>query len=658
MITSMTDMTEYIDLKNRNILFLFRNPKRFRAQWNPKFPAVTDLRIDPDQLADHISTDHIIRVADLLTDDQTQLGKRVFCGMPPSYGIKPGLIVKFGCGILVSGPAFGIGSSREQAVSSLVAAGIKIVIAGSFGPIFEKNAANLGLLTSTNYSLVAKIMHEEKIPLEEFTKGKDKLTSDIITSGGLFAYLKRIRTGTLPTPTVRKRNHHPMNIWEKRLATVTGQINLSPDDTVLMPIHQAYSYVSLSGPARQALISAHGHIRLAIESDRIHLFEDHFAYSPKPEVAALTANQRLFAAELHVPKTNYHIGKSEEGGGSGICHRVMLESVNPTQTRVIIATDSHTPTLGALPIIAIPVGSTFFAAALSEKQIPITVGYVTRVILTGKLPHGVTIRDAQLELASIPRKSTHKATVIEFGGPGLKTLSVDQVAALCNMVPEIFMGDIAVTEAYPAGIELLQKKYRIPEKEAKKLYGTPAPHCEYAEIITFDLSKATPWIAKPGRPNDSLPLAQLDRHPQIQKAYLACCTNGLSEIIEAAAVLKDNQVHSGTDFVIVPSSAQILQRAKEKGILEILKKSGAKVRQASVCSVCIGDGPDALGENETAISATNRNFPGRMGHVSAKVYLGGSILTALSAKLGRIPTYAQYEREIPRIIRNIDALMI
>jgi 3-isopropylmalate/(R)-2-methylmalate dehydratase large subunit len=395
-----------------------------------------------------------------------------------------------------------------------------------------------------------------------------------------------------------------------------------------------------------------------MDPDRIHLFEDHFAYSPKPEIAGLTENQRQFAKELLLPQKNYHIGKTEEGGGSGICHRVMLESVNPVKTRVILATDSHTPTLGALPLIAIPVGSTFFAAAIALQSIPLTVGSVVRVNLTGRLPAGVTIRDAQLELATRERSASSKATVIEFGGPGLNSLSVDQAAALCNMVPEIFFGDIAVCEAYDAGIKFLKTKYVISESVSRRLYGKPDPDCDYAEIITFDLSKTAPWIAKPGRPNDGIKLSQLTEHPKIAKAYLASCTNGLTEIAQTAAVMKGKTVHQGTEFIVVASSANIRRQAIALGLIKILTKAGVKIRDASVCSVCIGDGPDALGKNQTAISATNRNFPGRMGHSASRVYLGGPILTALSAQLGSIPTIAQYHREIPRIIENLERLAV
>jgi 3-isopropylmalate/(R)-2-methylmalate dehydratase large subunit len=638
---------KFIDQNNKPIIFfLFKNPQKIVQ---PVLPKKTDL-------ADHISTDHIITVADLLTDDYDELGDRVLCGMPTEFGIIRGTVKKNGYQVIVAGDAFGIGSSREQAVTSLLAAGIKLVIAGSFGPIFAKNAVNLGLLISTDYKLIGKVRKGEQIPLSVFEKGKDKLTRDIIRSGSLFNYLDYINHGKISRPVVRKSKTHPMNVWEKRLTKLLNIKSLNSEDTVLIPVHQAYSYVALSGPARQALVSAFGKVQTSLDPERIHLFEDHFAYSTKPEIKQLTINQRQFAKELKIPTKNYYFGKVEEGGGTGISHRVMLENVNPIKTRVVIATDSHTPTLGALPIIAIPVGSTFFAAALATNNIPLTVGEVLRINFTGKLPAGMTIRDVQLELATIPRKSNGNATVIEFGGPGLNTLSFDQVAALCNMVPEIFQGDIAVCESFTSGIKYLNNRHGIPEKKIQKLYGVPDPKCKYAEVINFDLSHASPWIARPGRPSDAVELSELKDHPQIHKVYLASCTNGLNEIREVAAVLNHKKVHQNSELIVVPSSINIRKRAQELGYFKILENAGAKVRIESVCSVCMGDGPDAALENQTVISATNRNFHGRMGHPTSKVYLGGSILTALSAQLGHIPTIEEYHREIPRIIRNLEQL--
>jgi len=240
-------------------------------------------RINPAVLADHISTDHIITVADLLTDDADALGIRVLCGMPQAYRVSREKIKKLQAKVLVAGSAFGIGSSREQAVSALLSAGIRLVIAGSFGPIFEKNAANLGLHISTDYGLIRKIILHNRIPLSDCTRGKDKLTTDIIKSGGLFAYLDNINSGKISRPEPASKPH-PMNIWK----------NASPALSTCRPSPHRHDHcpgpsgIFLRRVIRTGQTSTVNGIRKSENADGTQpdpFIEDHFAYSPKPEIA-------------------------------------------------------------------------------------------------------------------------------------------------------------------------------------------------------------------------------------------------------------------------------------------------------------------------------------------------------------------------------------
>lgn len=631
------------------LIYLHKNPGTFIAQGKSK-RKYTNLTFS--DLLSHVSTDHIISVEDLLTDDPMLLGKRALRGLPPEYKINHGTIKNLKGTVLVAGEAFGIGSSREQAVSCLLYAGIRVVIAKSFGPIFEKNASNLGLLTSTNMRLVRKIQLAEPIPLKKFVHNKNSLQKAIIRAGGLFQYLRHIPAHH----HIPKHQKRAMNIYEKRLARILRVKTVAPGDNAIITPDLAYSYVVLSGPARMAILSVYGKIKRKLPAKNIVLFEDHFALSDKPEVAKLTQNQRQFAQELGLPKKNYHFGRTHEGGGLGISHRVMIESIDPREKQVVIATDSHTPTLGALPILAMPVGSTLFAAAIAEGKIPVSVEKVMRVEFSGILPKGLTIRDVQLELAATTMVPSGTA-VVEFGGSGLDTLTFGQVSALCNMVPEVFVGcEMAVTEAFKSGIDFLEEKYGIAEHEARDLYQIPDAQCKYTHVIKFDLSKTAPWIALPGKPTNGISLSQLKESPNIQKAYIVSCTNGIDELAEAAAVLKDRKVALGVDFIIIPSSRIVQEEARRLGYLQILKNAGAIVREEISCSACIGDGPDAVKEGETAISATNRNFHGRMGHKSAAVYLAGSILTSLGALLGHIPTHTEYLAHASRIVDNLEQL--
>ncbi|OGK25077.1 hypothetical protein A3A46_04025 [Candidatus Roizmanbacteria bacterium RIFCSPLOWO2_01_FULL_37_13] len=635
------------------VVFLNNDPVRFKKQLYPQFERFQN----PDKLFDGVSTDHIITVAHLLTDDLVELGDRALCGLGEEYGIENGTLRRSGGTVLVAGKDFGKGSSREQAVWALLKAGFSCVLAESFGPLFEKNAHHLGLLTSTNTRLAAQIQNGEPVSLEEFLRGKDLLYRSIIQAGGLFNYLNRINSGKYAEPMIGKEGMplHQMNIYQKRLARAFNAATVKTGECGLLPVDVAYSYVGLSGLARAAMVTAYNCVKRVLPADRVYFFEDHFAHSTREQIPLLTGNQRSFARELGVPAENYYPGKLSDGGGSGICHRVMLDKLDSRNQQVVIATDSHTPTLGVLPIIAIPVGSTLFAAGLAEGRIPYSVAPVMRVEFTGSLPPGFSIRDVQLELTAT-FKPKQSGMVVEYGGGGLNTLNLDQVAALCNMVPEIFVSEVAVTEAFEAGVKFLVDKFGMTEDEAINLYGKPDPNCEYEQVVHFDLSKVSPWVARPGSPGNAVSLAVIQEFPDLNKAFLVSCTLGLGDLIEAAAVLKGKKVSPKTQLIIIPSSRDIREKAARIGVIDMLKEAGSQVLDEIACGPCIGEGLGAVVDGEVAITASNRNYHGRMGSKNAKVYMGGAILTTLSSLLGRLPTVEEYHLEMPRIIENLKKL--
>lgn len=639
-----------------SVLYLTADPELFRAQLSGKPTGIPG----NTPLLNEVSTDQIIRISDMLTDDMKELGRRALRGLPDSYGVQEGglLFAPERRRILVAGERFGRGSSREQAVWALMEAGIGAVAASSFGPIFEKNAANIGLMTTTNLTFLDSF--DPAIPLDRdlFLRDKDPLTREIIQAGGLFPYLKGIKAAqyTLPGCEAKERDQdRPMTIVEKRITKAAGIRSIKAGETVLLPVDMAYTYVGLSGLARQALAAAYGSPQATLPPDRIRFFEDHFAHSRRLQIPQLTQNQRQFALELRIPPENYYRGRLSEGGGSGISHRVMVERIDPRIAQVVIATDSHTPTIGSLPILGLPVGSTLFAAGIGEECIPFSTPSSTRVELTGKIPPGHSIRDVQLELALIA-KQRDESTVIEFGGRGLDTLSFEQVAALCNMVPEIFNAEIAVTEIFRGAITFLQERYGLSEQEIRTLYVQPDAQATYDRVIKFDMNTTTPWIALPGNPNNTISLRNFTGNPQLQKAFLVSCTLGLQDLKEAAAAIKEKHVYEQTQLIVIPSSDEIRKLAETNGYLEILRNAGASIVNESACGPCIGEGLGAIEAGETAVSASNRNFPGRMGEKSAQVYLAGSILTALSATFGRIPTAEEYTDELPRIIEELNKL--
>lgn len=630
------------------VLFLTENPDDFLQQIEEQ----EVLDTIPSELLHQISTDQIIPVVDLLTENISELGERALVGID---SIDNGVIKNSGKKVLVAGERFGKGSGREQAVWALLEAGIAGVIAPSFGPAFIDNAVNLGLLISSDMDLIEPIQKGNPVPLHAFLERKDPLQQQIIKAGGLFAYLNKINSGELPEPKI-SRERDPkrgMNILEQRLARALGAERVLPGDVSLLNVDLAASYVALSHLAESAIEKHYETFESILDPSSIFFFEDHFAYSERPQIPSLTQKQRLFAKKLDIPDSNYLKGRIDEGGGTGIIHRVMLENIDPRKTKVAAITDSHTCTLGALPIYATFVSPSVLAAAIKEGKIPFSVGETTRVEFTGQLPPGHHIRDAQLELAYLSN-SIRATEVIEFGGEGLNNLSFDQVAALCNMVPEVFNGKIAVTEAFQSGIEYLVNRYQMSKEKAMELYSMPELNAEYEQVIRYDLSKVVPWISLPGDPGNGVSLAQYEEQTAIDKTYLVSCTLGLEDLIQAASVLRDRKISDGTQLMVVSSSKEIRDQAQEIGIMQVFREAGAVVNEEPACAHCIGEAPGSVNVGEVAISASNRNFPGRMGQ--GDTYLGSPILTALSAIYGQIPSAEQYKEELPRIIKNINDL--
>lgn len=635
------------------VLYLTKDPESFRAQLDPSSPQ----RLTPVEqlgLLDDVDTDQLIPVRHLLTDEVRLLGERVLRGLPEGFEVGEGTIRHAGALVLVAGERFGKGSSREQAVWALLGAGVGAVLAESFGPVFERNAASVGLLTSTHLELARQIQMGEPVPLQAFLEGKDGLLQKIILHGGLFGYLRALHEGREPYPSIEVQGQgEPMNIWEKRLARAFGVKGVRVGDVGILPVGLAASYVGLSGLAFQAIEREYGGPKLGIDAQRVLLFEDHFAHSVRPEIPGLTDNQRRSAQVLGMPEQNYYHGRANEGGGAGIIHRVLLERINPLIHQVIMVTDSHTPTLGALPILPIPVGSTFWGAAIAEGMLPYAVSSVMRVELTGNLPPGLSIRDVQLELAGT-LKVDPTVRVVEFGGSGFKRLSFDQVAALCNMIPEVFNAETAVTESFEAGIAWLQSQWGIDRGLGETLYGEPESNASYAQVVTYNLKRAVPWIAKPGSPREAVSLANLKENPKIDRAFLVSCTLGLEDLAQAAAMLEGQQVSAR--LIVVPASKLILEQATAAGIIGILEQAGAKVVMESACGPCIGESLDSLRKGEVGITASNRNHPGRMGE--GNVYMAGPPLTTLAALQGKIPTAQAFLSEIPRMVENYNRLKV
>lgn len=604
-----------------------------------------------------ISTDGIVRVDDLLTDDLELLGDRALKGLPETHRLGDGELRQKRGTVLLAGREFGKGSSREQAVWALLEAGISAVVAESVGPIFKKNAAYLGLHVSTDMILASRINDGDPVPLEAFLNDYDPMHKEIIEAGDLFGYLRLINEGKVPEPKITTPAGTPMNLYEQRVAKALNVPAVKPGDYGLLTPDLVFSYTGLSGLAMQTMLREYGRVQRKMPSENILLFNDHFRYRDphRPTIGELTENQRVFASNLELPDGNYF---GERRGG--ICHSEVKDLRDPRQCTSIAGTDSHTPTSGSRPVLAIPIGSSMFAAVVAEGKIPYSVGKTLLVKLTGELPAGVSIRDAQLQWARNYKEEIKAGglsdipDVVELAGAALDNLSLEDIEAICNMVPEVWLAEVAAVPAFRAGVEHLMKKWGMTEEEAIELYGRPQTGCNYALRVEYDLGMTVPGVALPGNPSNFVPLSELTTHLEVDLAFIGSCTNGYEAVEAAAAVLMGRKVK--TKLVVVPSSPVVRERLGRAGILKILEESGVEIEEVSACSACIGNGPNALKAGEVGFSATNRNFPGRMGDKSAEAFLGSPLLAALTAMMGKIPTASEYRNEMERVERNLNIL--
>lgn len=324
--------------------------------------------------------------------------------------------------------------------------------------------------------------------------------------------------------------------------------------------------------------------------------------------------------------------------GSGIGHQLMLERGHVIPGSLVVASDSHANAYGAFGALGAPVVRTDAAVIWATGHTWWHIPPVINVRLLNALAPGVTGKDIILSLcARFPRDAENAA--VEFTGDGLHTLSISDRIAIANMTTE--WGAIACVMEPDDAVDSYLASRRLHPETWSALPRRADPDAHYAHTIDLDLASIEPMITGPNRTDIATNARTLaaQRIP-IDVAYLLSCVNARLPDLEAAAlILRGRRVHSRVRFYIAAASAQIQRDAEAQGIWQTLLASGA-TPLPSGCGPCIGLGEGTLKPGETAISATNRNFPGRMGDRSAQVYLASPAVVAASALAGYITTPA------------------
>ncbi len=319
----------------------------------------------------------------------------------------------------------------------------------------------------------------------------------------------------------------------------------------------------------------------------------------------------------------------------GVCHQVLADKGLAYPGQLLVVTDSHTTTHGAFGAFGTGVGATDLAIIMATGKLWFRVPEIIRINLEGTVQHGVYAKDVILHIIGKLGADYGVYKAVEFTGPVLKQFSLSERMALCNMTTEMgaktcYIQPDEITMAYVNA--KVTADYQIV---------TTDPDFKYAEELSFDVTSIKPQLAAPSSVDNVFDLAQYVGTP-IDQAYLGSCTGGrVDDIAIAAEILHGKKVSPRTRFVIVPASKGVFLEAMHQGLVQTLVESGATFVTPG-CAACLGTHEGMIASGETCITTTNRNFPGRMGHSAAKIFLGSPAAVAAAALEGKITDPTPY----------------
>ena len=614
-------------------LYLTTNPALLRKQFGGEIldppPAVTELY-------SHVSTDAIIKANPDCYYYDDRLGTLLLRSLGGGGLIEPGDIRKGGFGMLFAGEGWGEGSSREVAALALLYAGIGIVYAPSMAPIHRQNLINNGMFPVADFSIARRLAARERVLLDDLTRSFDELSKKIARYGGLFRFMEARSQGR-ETDRPIESQPRPMTIAEKILARHMNTIHgaVKPGDSGFILVDAGFSHDYTTAPAAAMIRSALGRGPKVKNPNSMHTFPDHLTLAgnlPGITSEALAGIQDLREGQKRVAReTGIHFHATTSGGSTGICHTVIREEI-ALPGQVILGTDSHTCSAGALNCLAYGIGNTEIACIWEHNEIAGRVPRTVRIYLKGKLRQSCTAKDVILYFAH-EGKSTGAFTgkVMEFTGPGLEEFSFEEQAVLSNMAVEC-NALTAIMEPTESMIRYLIERRGLQREEVRRMLVYADPDSDVDRIIELDLGTVQTLVASPGHPGNGLPLEKL-RGTKLDMAYAGSCTAGdITSILMYAEVLRGRKVKIPT--FIQYGSERVREDAKRRGVHQVLLAAGVHMIEEPGCGACINAGPGGPQKGQVAISATNRNMPGRMGEGDA--YLANPYVVAASAVRGFI----------------------
>lgn len=367
-------------------------------------------------------------------------------------------------------------------------------------------------------------------------------------------------------------------------------------------------------------------VHKVFDPDRVAVVMDHSSPSPLQGVSELHTIMREFGK-----KTGCHVYDV----GEGVCHQLIPEQGHVVPGDLMVGCDSHTCTYGALNVFSTGVGSTDGAAAMAAGKLWFKVPETARFTLEGELPAGVFSKDVILHIAGLIGADGATYQAMEFDGPAIDAMSVDARMTISNMAIEVGAktGLMRADEKTLAWYE--GRSERAPEPVE------PDADAVYVSETTVDVSALSPQVAKPHSVDNVSPIEEVAGTP-IAQGVIGTCTNGRLEDLEIAArILDGRKVHADVRLIVAPASRQIYLDAMEAGYIQTLVRAGAAVVTPG-CGPCVGTHNGIPSDGENVISTANRNFKGRMGNVSAFIYLGSPATVAASVIEGVITDPRKY----------------
>jgi len=416
-----------------------------------------------------------------------------------------------------------------------------------------------------------------------------------------------------------------LNITEKILARASGRPKVSPDDVVFVNVDKVMVH-DVSGPGVMAVFEKLKKGGMKIDKlwdpDKVWVAEDHFVPAADKisaqNVVLLTNFTRQFGIKKHF---KYGMGQY------GICHTLSHEEAMVLPGEVYVGGDSHTNTTGALGAFAAGLGHTDVAYVMLSGKIWFKVPETLYFKLNGKLPNYVMAKDFILKIIGDIGTDGAAYKTMQFGGAGISEMSVEERLTLTNMTTEA---------GAKSGIIEPDQKIRdyLAARGATKYNEVHGDSdAQYEQVHEYNASELEPIVAKPFSPENIVAARELSSI-DLDKAYIGSCTGAKLEDLRAVAkILKGRTVKIRTE--ILPAAISIFRKAMDEGLLKIFMDAGVVVGPPT-CGACCGAHMGVLAKDEVCISTTNRNFPGRMGHIESKTYLASPLVTAASAVTGKI----------------------